>query len=229
MRAFRPLTHNKGGPVPKGSKRYRTPSPGASRKKTIGQINREILARRTQRKAALPKPLSTSDSDSVEGLDTPNTVRMTGDSPQSPPTTLDKEETLEEKIARHREENAKNAIRRGVLARNREREVAELKELIAEADEKNNELDKELQELDDKDKDKQALCEEQQRTKQWIEDVRKAMSDGASIHDKLQGIEIVYPSLEIRENTSEKAPQDEGSPDQTLPKRPVYKTPLNRN
>ena len=91
-----------------------------------------------------------------------------------------------------------NALRRGVLPRNFSQERIELERLIEEADKKNEELDKELQELDDRDKDKQVLCDEQQRTKQWIEDVKKAMSEGAPIPGKPEEIDIAYPSLEIR-------------------------------
>ena len=68
-----------------------------------------------------------------------------------------------------------------------------------------------------RDKDKQVLCEEQQRTKQWIEDVRKAMSDGAPIPGKPEEIEIAYPSLEIRKKIPKDAPLEEASPDQTPP------------
>ena len=102
----------------------------------------------------------------------------------------------------------------------------ELQKLIDEADKKNEEMDKELKELDDRDKDKQVLCEEQQRTIQWIEDVRKAMSDGAPIPDKPEEIEILYPSLEIKKKTPEGAPQHEGSPDTTPPPEGCQQDPL---
>ena len=119
--------------------------------------------------------VSDSDTDSVPtGVDTPNTVRMTGDSPQSPPNPQEQGDTLEEKIAKRNAQNSGNALHRGVLPRNFLKERIELEKLIDEADKKNEELDKELQEMDDRDKDKQVLCDEQERTKQWIEDVRKA-------------------------------------------------------
>ena len=89
--------------------------------------------------------VSDSDTDSVPtGVDTPNTVRMTGDSPQSPPNPQDQEDTLEEKIAKRNEEITENALRRGVLPRNFLKERIELERLIDEADKKNEELDKEL-------------------------------------------------------------------------------------
>ena len=109
------------------------------------------------------------------------------------------------------EEMEENALRRGVLPRSFCKERIELEKLIEEADKKNEELDKELQELDEKDKDKQVLCDEQLRTKQWIEDVRKAMSKGAPIPDKPEEIDIAYPSLEIRKKTPEEAPNEEDS------------------
>ena len=99
--------------------------------------------------------VSDSDTDSVPtGVDNPNTGRMTGDSPQSPPNNQDQEDILEEKIAKRNAENSENALRRGVLPRNFLRERLELEKLIDEADKKNEELDKELKELDDRDKDK---------------------------------------------------------------------------
>ena len=110
-----------------------------------------------------------------------------------------------------------NALCRGVLPRNFCKERIELERLIGEADKKNEELEKELQELDDRDKDKQVLCDEQQKTKQWIEDVRKAMSEGAPIPGKPEEIDIVYPSLEIRKKTPEEVPNEEASHKQTPP------------
>ena len=159
-----------------------------------------------------------SDTDSVPtGVDTSNTVRMTGDSPQSPPNPQEQEDTLEEKVAKRNEEIAENALCRGVLPRKFLKERIELERLIDEADKKNEELDKELQELDDKDKDKQVLCDEQQRTKQWIEDVRKAMSEEAPIPGKPEEIEVAYPSLKIRKKTPKEAPHEEASHNQTPP------------
>ena len=111
----------------------------------------------------------------------------------------------------------KNALHRRVLPRNFCKERIELERLIGEADKKNEEMEKELQELDDRDKDKQVLCDEQQRTKQWIEDVRKAMSKGAPIPGKHEEIDIAYPSLEIRKKTPEEAPNEEASHKQTPP------------
>ena len=201
-----------------GSKRHRTPSPEASRKKTVGQIYKQILERKVGKSKTPPTAVhvSGSDTDSVPtGVDTPNTVRMTGDSPQSPPNPQDQEDTLEEKIAKRNAENSENALHRGVLPRNFLKERLELEKLIE--DKKNEELDKELQELDDRDKDKQVLCDEQQRTKQWIENVRKAMSEGAPIPGKPEEIEIAYPSLEIRKKIPEEAPHEEASHNQTLP------------
>ena len=110
-----------------------------------------------------------------------------------------------------------NALRRGVIPRNFCKERMELERLIEEADKKNEELDKELQELDDRDKDKQVLCDEQQRTKQWTDDVRKAMSEGAPIPGKPEEIDIAYPSLEIRKKTPEEIPNEEASHKQTPP------------
>ena len=220
------------------SKRHRTPSPEASRKKTVGQIYKEILERKAGKSKTPPTAVHVSDSDTDSvptGIDTPNTVRMTGDSLQSPPNPQNQEDTLEEKIAKRNEEIAENALCRGV-PRNFCKERIELERLIDEADKKNEELDKELQELDDRDKDKQVLCDEQQRTKQWIEDVRKAMSEGALIPSKPEKIDIAFPSLEIRKKTPEEAPNEEGSHKQTSPpgtsgqdpleeEVPVYKMP----
>ena len=135
------------------------------------------------KRAAPPKAVCVSDSDTDSlptGVDTPNTIRMTGDSPQSPSNPQDQEDALEEKIARKNQEISENALRRAVLP---------------------------------------TKCEEQQRTKQWIEDVRKAMNNGDPIPDKPEEIEILYPSLEIRKKTPEEAPQEEASPDQTPPPR----------
>ena len=168
-----------------------------------------------------------SDTECVPtGVDTPNTVRMTGDSPQSPPNHQEQEDTLEERIAKRNEEMAENALHRGVLPRNFCKERIELERLIDEADKKNEELDKELQELDDTDKDKQVLCDEQQRTKQWIEDVRKAMNEGAPIPGKPEEIDIAYPSLEIRNKTPEEAPNEEASRKQTPPPGTFGQDPL---
>ena len=175
----------------------------------MGEIYRQILERKVGKSKTPPKTVCVSDSDTDSvptGVDTPNTVRMTGDSPKSPPNPQDQEDTLEEKIAKRNEEIAENALHRGVLPRNFLKERIELERLIDEADKKNEELDKELQELDDKDKDKQVLCDEQQRTKQWIEDVRKAMSEGAPNAGKPEEIEIAYPSLEIRKKTPQRGP-----------------------
>ena len=89
--------------------------------------------------------VSDSDTDSLPtGVDTPNTVRMTGDSPQSPPNPQDQEDTLQEKLARRNEEISENALHRGVLPRNFAKERMELEKLIDEANKKNEELDKEL-------------------------------------------------------------------------------------
>ena len=225
--------------VNEGSKRHRTPSPEASRKRTVGQMYKEVLERKVGKDKT---PLNTvnvndSDTDSVPtGEDTPNTVRMTGDSPQSPPNPQEQEDTLEEKITRRNEEMEENALCRGVLPRNFCKERIELEKLIEEADKKNEELDKELQELDDRDKDKQVLCGEQLRTKQWIEDVRKAMRKGTPIPGKPEEIDIAYPSLEIRKKTPEEAPNEEDSikqpptpgtcgPDPLEEEVPAYKMP----
>ena len=218
VRAFRPMPPSGSREAQEGSKRHRIPSPEVSRKKTVGQIYKEILERKVGKSKTPPTAMNVSDSDTDSvptGVDTPNTVRMTGDSPRSPPSPQDQEDTLEEKIAKKNAENSENALRRGVLPRNFLKERLELEKLIDEADKKNEELDKDLQELDDRDKDKQVLCDEQQRTKQWIEDVRKAMSEGASIPDKPQEIEIAYPSLEIRKKTPEEACPEEASHNQT--------------
>ena len=104
----------------------------------------------------------------------------------------------------------------------------ELEKLIDEGDRKNEELDIELQELDERDKDKQVLCEEQQRTKQWKEDVRKAMSDGAPIPGKPEEIEIAYPRLEIRKKTPKNAPLEEASSDETSPPVTCETDPLEQ-
>ena len=122
----------------------------------------------------------------------------------------------------------KIALCRGVLPRNFAKKRMELEKLIDEADKKNEELDKELQELDDRDKDKQVLCDEQQRTKQWIENVRKAMSEGAPILGKPEEIEIVYPSLEINKKTPKEAPHEEASHDQTPPPGTCRQDPLEQ-
>ena len=222
VRAFRPMPPSGSRDAHEGSKRHRTPSPEASRKKTVGQMYKEILERKVGKNTTPPTAVHVSDSDTdtdsvPTGVDTPNTVRMTGDSPQSPPNPWDQEDTLEEKIAKRNEEISENALCRGVLPRSFAKERMELEKLINEADKKNEELDKELQELDDRDKDKQVLHDEQQRTKQWIEDVRKAMSEGAPIPGKPEEIEIAYPSLEISKKTPEEAPHEEASHDQTPP------------
>ena len=63
--------------------------------------------------------VSDSDTDSVPtGVDTPNTVRMTGDSPQSPPNPQDQEDILGRENSKRNEEMEENALRRGVLPRN---------------------------------------------------------------------------------------------------------------
>ena len=231
VRAFRPMPPAERRNVHEGSKRHRTPSPEDSRKKTVGQIYKEILERKVGKSKTPPTAVHVSDSDTDSvptGIDTPNTVRMTGDSPQSPPNQQEQEDTLEEKIAKRNEEMAENSLRRGVLPRNFCKERIELERLIDEADKKNEELDKELQELDDTDKDKQVLCDEQQRTKQWIEDVRKAMSEGAPIPGKPQEIDIMYPSLEIRKKTPEEAPNKEASHKQTPPPGTSGQDPLKK-
>ena len=229
VRAFRPMPPAESINAHDGSKRHRTPSPEANRKKTIGQIYKEILEKKVGKSKTPPTAVHVSDSDTDSvptGEDTPNTVRMTGNSPQSPPNPQDQEDTLEEKIAKRNEEIAENALHRGVLPRNFLKERIELERLIDEADKKNEELDKELQELDDTDKDKQVLCDEQQRTKQWIEDVRKAMSEGAPIPGKPDEIEIAYPSLEIRKKTPEEASHGEAFHNQTPPPWTFGQDPL---
>ena len=231
VRAFRPMPPAESRNAHEGSKRHRTPSPEASRKKTVGQIYKEILDRKGAKNKTPPTAMHVSDSDTDSvptGVDTPNTVRMTGDSPQSPPNLQDQEDILEEKIAKRNEEIAENALCRGVLPRNFLKERKELERLIDEANKKNEELDKELQELDHKDKDKQVLCDEQQRTKQWIEDVRKAMSEGAPVPGKPEEIEIAYPSLEIRKKTPEETPHEEALHNQTPPQGHLDRTPWNR-
>ena len=70
------------------------------------------------------------------------------------------------------------------------------------------------------------MCDEQQRTKQWIEDVRKAMNEGVSIPDKPEEIDIAYPSLEIRKKTPEEAPDEEASHKQTPPQGTPGQDPL---
>ena len=220
VRAFRPVPPSVSRSIHEGSKRHRTPSPEASSKKTVGQIYKEILERKEGKKAVPPKNVCVSDSDTDSlptGEDTSNTIRMMGDSPQSPPNVIYQEDTLEEKMARRENELEEYAICQGAMPRNFIKERLELEKLIEKADKKNEELDKELQTLDDKYKDKQVLCEEQQRTKQWIEDVRKAMTEGAPIPEKPEEIEILYPSLEVRKKTPEKALQGEASPNQTSP------------
>ena len=156
VRAFRPMPPSVSRSANEGLKRARTPSPEASRKKTVGQMYKEILQRKEEKKTVPPKNVCVSDSDTDSlpgGEDTPNTVRMTGDSPQSPPNVIYQDDTLEEKIARRNKEMAEYAIRRGVLKRNFASERLELEKLIEKADQKNEELDKELQTLDDKHKE----------------------------------------------------------------------------
>ena len=202
VRAFRPMPPAERRSVNEGSKRHRTPSPETSRKKIVGQMYKEILERKVGKDKTPLKTVNVSDSDTDSvptGVDTPNTVRMTGDSPQSPPNPQEQEDTLEEKTTKFCKERI------------------ELERLIEEADKKNEELDKELQDLDDKDKDKQVLCDEQLRTKQWTEDVRKAMSEGAPIPGKPEEIDIAYPSLEIKKKTPEEDPSEEASHKQTSP------------
>ena len=92
----------------------------------------------------------------------------------------------------------------------------ELERLIEEADKKNEELDRNCRSWMT-DKDKQVLCDEQQRTKQWIEDVRKAMSEEAPIPGKQEEIDIAYLSLEIKKITPEEVPNEEASHKQTPP------------
>ena len=229
VRAFRPMPPAERRNVNEGSKRHRTPSPEASRKKTVGQIYKEILERKVEKGKTPPKAVNASDSDTDSvptGVDTPNTVRMAGDSPQSPPNPQDEDNTLEEKITKRNEEMEENALHRGALPRNFCKERIELERLIDEADKKNEELDKELQELDDRDKDKQVLCDEQQRTKQWIEDVRKAMNEGAPIPGKPEEIKIACPSQEIRKKTPEEVPNEEGSHKQPPPPGTCGQDPL---
>ena len=213
VRAFRPMPPAEKRAVNEGSKRHRTPSPEASRKKIVGQMYKKILERKVgkDKTPLYTVNVSDSDTDSVPtGEDTPNTVRMTGDSPQSPPNPQEQEDTLEEETTMRKEKKEENTLCRESPPRNLCKEKIELGRLIEEADKKNEELDKELQELDDRDKDKQVLCDKQQRTKQWIEDVRKAMSEGAPIPGKSEEIDIAYPSLEIRRKTPE-APNEEAS------------------
>ena len=122
-------------------------SPGASRKKIVGQMYKEILERKVGKDKTPLKTVNVSDSDTDSvptGVDTPNTVRMTGDSPQSPPNPQEQEDTLEEKTIRRNEEIEENVLHRGSLPRNFCKERIELERLIEEADKKNEELDKEL-------------------------------------------------------------------------------------
>ena len=72
------------------------------------------------------------------------------------------------------------------------------------------------------------LCDEQQRTKQWIEDVRKATSEGAPIPGKPEEIDIAYISLEIRKKTPEEAPNEEASHRQTPPPGSSGQDPLEK-
>ena len=229
-RAFRPLPSARCEIAPGGSK-SEDPSPEASRKKSVGEINKDILARRAQRKTAPPKPTHISDSDTdsaVDGIDTLNTVRMPGDNPQSPPCQQDQEESVEDKKAKLKEEKDRTAGRRDVLAKIREREANQLRQLIDEADERNNQTEQELRGIDDHDKDKKVLCEEQERTKKWIEDVRKAMSEGGHIPDKPEGIEIVYPGYHEEEDCSEGIPTLQGSSHKAPPQRSLSRSPYQR-
>ena len=116
VRAFRPMPPSGSRDAQEGSKRHRTPSPEVSRKKTVGQIYKEILERKVGKSKTPPKAMHVSDSDTDSvptGVDTPNTVRMTGDSPQSPPNHQDQEDTLEEKIAKRNEEIAEKCSSQG--------------------------------------------------------------------------------------------------------------------
>ena len=107
VRAFRPMPPSGRRDVNEGSKRHRTPSPEPSRKKTVRQIYKEILKRKVGKSTTPPKAMCVSDRDTDSlptGVDTPNTVRMTGDSPQSPPNPQDQEDTLQKKLAWRNEE-----------------------------------------------------------------------------------------------------------------------------
>ena len=228
VRAFRPMPPAESRNAHEGSKRHRTPSPEDSRKKMVGQIYKEILERKVGKSKIPPTAMHVSDSDTDSvptGVDTPNTVRMIWDSPQSPPNDQDQEDTLEEKIAKRNEEMAENALRRGALPRNFCKERIELERLIDEADKKMESWTRNCRGWMTE-TDKQVLCDEQQRTKQWIEDVRKAMSEGAPIPDKPEEIDIAYPSLEIRKKTPEEAPNEEASHKQTPPPGTSGQDPL---
>ena len=183
------------------SKRGRTPSPDESYKKRQGEEGLKLLhplrraATLNSLRAASKAESGSEDTDSVpelEGPEAPPTIRMTGDSPQSPsPTPGDqkKDEGLG-KLSKDRE-----AILEKI--RKLDEESAELDRLLEKAHQGCDKIDKGLAELP-RDREVDQAIQDKQNIEKWLADVNKARAEGGPIPDQPES------QLQYREETPQK-------------------------
>ena len=128
----------------------------------------------------------------LEGPEAPPTIRMTGDSPQSPsPTPGDqkKDEGLG-KLSKDRE-----AILEKI--RKLDEESAELDRLLEKAHQGCDKIDKGLAELP-RDREVDQAIQDKQNIEKWLADVNKARAEGGPIPDQPES------QLQYREGTPQK-------------------------
>ena len=183
------------------SKRGRTPSPDESCKKRQGDQGLNLLhplrraATVNSLKLACEDKPDSEDTDSVpelEGQEVTPTIRMTGDSPQSPsPTPGDqkKDEGLG-KLSKDRE-----AILEKI--RKLDEESAELDRLLEKAHQGCDKIDKGLAELP-RDREVDQAIQDKQNIEKWLADVNKARAEGGPIPDQPES------QLQYREETPQK-------------------------
>ena len=183
------------------SKRGRTPSPDESCKKRQGEEGLKLLhplrraATLNSLRAASEAESGSEDTDSVpelEGPKAPPTIRMTGDSPQSPsPTPGDrkKDEGLG-KLSKDRE-----AILEKI--RKLDEESAELDRLLEKAHQGCDKIDKGLAELP-RDREVDKAIQDKQNIEKWLADVNRARAEGGPIPDQPES------QIQYREETPQK-------------------------
>ena len=183
------------------SKRGRTPSPDESCKKRQGKEGLKLLhplrraAPLNSLRAASKAESGSEDTDSVpelEGPEAPPTIRMTGDSPQSPsPTPGDqKKDKGLGKLSKDRE-----AILEKI--RKLDEESAELDRLLEKAHQGCDKIDKGLAELP-RDREVDQAIQDKQNIEKWLADVDKARAEGGPIPDQPES------QLQYREETPQK-------------------------
>ena len=183
------------------SKRGRTPSPDLSYKKRQGEESLKLLhplrraAKVNSLRAASKAESGSEDTDSVPELESPEvppTIRMTGDSPQSPSPTPGDEKKDEDlgKLSKDRE-----AILEKI--RKLDEESAELDCLLEKAHQGCDKIDKGLAELP-RDREVDQAIQDKQNIEKWLADVNKARTEGGPIPDQPES------QLQYREETPQK-------------------------